>query len=91
MENNLDELKPQEKKSDIQPHIPQPEEVPELNLNVDEENFNIELDEAESAKLLKRLFEEKPDKNVLEFKKKALESYKKTKERSERFKKEIFG
>jgi len=91
MENNLDDLKPQEKKSNIKPHISQPEEVPELNLNVDEENFNIELDEAESEKLLIRLFEEKPDKKVLEFKKRALELYKKTKERSEKFKKKIFG
>jgi poly(A) polymerase Pap1 len=91
MENNLDELKSQEKKLDIKPHILQTEEVPELNINIDEENFNIELDESESENLIKRLFEEKPDKNVSDFKRKALESYKKTKERSEKFKKKIFG
>lgn len=91
MEENLEESKPERRETEIKAQIVEKEENFEFHLNVNEENLNIELNEKESEKLLKRLFEGKPNEIALEFKKKALKSYNETKERSKKFKDTIIG
>ena len=63
----------------------------EFILNTDMEDIDLTLNIEESEKLLKRLFEEDPNKKLLEFKKRARATYKKIKEQSKKFEKEIFG
>lgn len=67
------------------------ETIDEFILNTDMEDIDLTLSVEESEKLLKRLFEEDPNKKLLEFKKRARATYKKIKSQSKKFEKEIFG